>query len=205
MALKSNFEDIFNNNGISGDVINAGSESLFEIGYSNNPARGRIMYTFGIKHTTADNMTTMLQGSQVGPTPTFFFDYSVKDLRRDITCCPFQWTKGVQTLQSFKSWSFGKLRYEWTNRMIPTGNDDGINRQYMRYADIVLMRAELENELNGASAAVPYLTKIRNRAFATSDRATEVTAYVAEAALSKERCSRQLLTRELMSLPETDP
>ena len=176
-----------NNNGISGDVINAGSESLFEIGYSNNPARGRIMYTFGIKHTTADNMTTMLQGSQVGPTPTFFFDYSVKDLRRDITCCPFQWTKGVQTLQSFKSWSFGKLRYEWTNRMIPTGNDDGINRQYMRYADIVLMRAELENELNGASAAVPYLTKIRNRAFATSDRATEVTAYVAEAALSKEK------------------
>jgi len=160
---------------------------LFEIGYSNNPARGRIMYTFGIKHTTADNMTTMLQGSQVGPTPTFFFDYSVKDLRRDITCCPFQWTKGVQTLQSFKSWSFGKLRYEWTNRMIPTGNDDGINRQYMRYADIVLMRAELENELNGASAAVPYLTKIRNRAFATSDRATEVTAYVAEAALSKEK------------------
>ena len=143
VALKSNFEDIFNNNGISGDVINAGSESLFEIGYSNNPARGRIMYTFGIKHTTADNMTTMLQGSQVGPTPTFFFDYSVKDLRRDITCCPFQWTKGVQTLQSFKSWSFGKLRYEWTNRMIPTGNDDGINRQYMRYADIVLMRAEL--------------------------------------------------------------
>lgn len=165
VALKSNFEDIFNNNGISGDVINAGSESLFEIGYSNNPARGRIMYTFGIKHTTADNMTTMLQGSQVGPTPTFFFDYSVKDLRRDITCCPFQWTKGVQTLQSFKSWSFGKLRY----------------------ADIVLMRAELENELNGASAAVPYLTKIRNRAFATSDRATEVTAYVAEAALSKEK------------------
>ena len=61
------------------------------------------------------------------------------------------------------------------------------NLRIIRYADIVLMRAELENELNGASAAVPYLTKIRNRAFATSDRATEVTAYVAEAALSKEK------------------
>ncbi len=164
MALKSNFEDIFNNNGISGDVINAGSESLFEIGYSNNPARGRIMYTFGIKHTTADNMTTMLQGSQVGPTPTFFFDYSVKDLRRDITCCPFQWTKGVQTLQSFKSWSFESCVMNGRTVWFPAGNDDGINRQYMRYADIVLMRAELENAI-GASAAVPYLTKIRNRAF----------------------------------------
>ena len=51
VALKNNFEDIFNNNGVSGDVITAGSESLFEIGYSNSPARGRIMYTFGIRHT----------------------------------------------------------------------------------------------------------------------------------------------------------
>ncbi len=156
------------------------------------------MYTFGIKHTTADNMTTMLQGSQVGPTPTFFFDYSVKDLRRDVTCCPFQWTKGVQTLQSFKSWSFGKLRYEWTNRMIPTGNDDGINRQYMRYADIVLMRAELENELNGPAAAAPYLTKIRNRAFCYLPTALQKLQLMLRRHLkAKRKCSRQLLTREL--------
>lgn len=186
VALKSNFEDIFNNNGISGDAINAGSESLFEIGYSNNPARGRIMYTFGIRHNTADEITTMLRGSDVGPTPTLYFDYSTKDLRRDVTCCPFQWNKGVQAIQSPDKWSFGKLRYEWTNRMIPNGNDDGINKIYMRYADVVLMRAELENELNGPSAAAPYLEKIRNRAFATSDRNTEVTAYVNEAAQNKE-------------------
>ena len=186
VALKSNFEDIFNNNGISGDIINAGSESLFEIGYSNSPARGRIMYTFGLKHNTADDITTMRKGSDVGPTPTLYFDYSVKDLRRDVTCCPFQWNKGVQEIQSPDKWSFGKLRYEWTNRLIVDGNDDGINKIYMRYADVVLMRAELENELNGPSAAAPYLEKIRNRAFATSDRNTEVTAYVNEAAQSKE-------------------
>lgn len=186
VALKDNFEDIWNNNGISGDVITAGSESLFEIGYSNSPVRGRIMYTFGLKHTTADNMTTQKQGSQVGPAPTFFYDYSPKDTRRGITCCPFQWTNGVQTLQSFKGWSFGKLRYEWTERLIPSGNDDGINKLYMRYADIVLMRAELENELNGPSAAAPYLKKIRNRAFAAADRATEVDAYVSSVSGSKD-------------------
>lgn len=179
VALKNNFEDIWNNNGISGDVIDAGSESLFEIGYSNSPARGRIMYTFGIRHTTEDDMTTMKQGSQVGPMPTLYFDYAPKDTRRDVTCCPFQWTKGVQTLQSLKSWSFGKLRYEWANRQIVSGNDDGINKLYMRYADVVLMAAELENELNGASAAAPYLTKIRNRAFAAVDRTENVTNYIA--------------------------
>lgn len=186
VALKDNFEDIFNNNGISGDIISAGSESLFEVGYSNSPVRGRIMYTFGIKHNDADNMTTQKQGSQVGPMPTFYFDYSSKDLRRDVTCCPFQWTKGVQTLQSFKSWSFGKLRYEWTNRLIPSGYDDGINKLYMRYADIVLMRAELENELNGPSSAAPYLEKIRKRAFAESDWATEVTDYINKVSQNKD-------------------
>ena len=181
VALKKNFEDIWNNNGISGDVITAGSESLFEIGYSNSPARGRIMYTFGIKHNSEDNMTTMKQGSQVGPVPTLYFDYDKNDSRRDVTCCPFQWNKGKQVLQSFKSWSFGKLRYEWTNRLIPNGNDDGINRLYMRYADVVLMRAELENELNGPSAAAPYLEKIHKRALGG-----DVSSYINKVSASKE-------------------
>ena len=179
VALKGSFEDIFNNNGISGDVITAGSESLFEIGYSNDPCRGRIMYTFGLKHTTADAITSQLQGSSVGPMPSFYFDYSVNDLRRDITCCPFRWTNGVQTITSPDSWSFGKLRYEWTERFISSGNDDGINKCYMRYADVVLLHAELLNELEGPTAAAPYLTKVRQRAFSSSKRASEVTAYVA--------------------------
>ncbi len=182
VALKNNFEDIFNNNGVSGDVITAGSESLFEIGYSNSPARGRIMYTFGIRHTGADNMTGMdKKGSDVGPVPTLYFDYDKNDTRRDVTCCPFQWEKGKQKLQAFKSWSFGKLRYEWTNRLIPNGNDDGINKLYMRYADVVLMRAELENELNGPAEAAPYLEKIRKRAFGG-----DVSSYINKVSASKE-------------------
>lgn len=182
VALKNNFEDIFNNNGVSGDVITAGSESLFEIGYSNSPARGRIMYTFGIRHTGADNMTGMdKKGSDVGPVPTLYFDYDKNDTRRDVTCCPFQWEKGKQKMQAFKSWSFGKLRYEWTNRLIPNGNDDGINKLYMRYADVVLMRAELENELNGPAEAAPYLEKIRKRAFGG-----DVSSYINKVSASKE-------------------
>lgn len=182
VALKNNFEDIFNNNGVSGDVITAGSESLFEIGYSNSPARGRIMYTFGIRHTGADNMTGMdKKGSDVGPVPTLYFDYDKNDTRRDVTCCPFQWEKGKQKLQAFKSWSFGKLRYEWTNRLIPNGNDDGINKLYMRYADVVLMRAELVNELNGPAEAAPYLEKIRKRAFGG-----DVSSYINKVSASKE-------------------
>ena len=182
VALKSNFEDIFNNNGISGDVITAGSESLFEVGYSDDPVRGRIMYTFGLKHNSEDQFTTQKQGSQVGPTPTLFWDYSTKDLRRDVTCCPFQFNKGVQELQAPKSWSFGKLRYYWTNRLIANGNDDGMNWIYMRYADIYLMAAEAVNELDGPQAAAQYLKPILDRALP----AEKVDAYMAQATASKD-------------------
>lgn len=194
VALKNKFEDVWNNKGVSGDVVDAGSESLFEIGYNDTPPRGRIMYTFGLKHNDADGITTMKQGSQVGPTPNLFFDYDAADTRRDVTCCPFQWEKGKQAPQSVNKWSFGKLRYEWTNRLIASGNDDGINKLYMRYADVVLMRAEVENYLNGASAAAPYVKKIRQRAFPQSAWATQVDAYVNNA--SSKDAMLQLIMQE---------
>lgn len=67
-----------------------------------------------------------------------------------------------------------------------SGNDDGINKVYMRYADIILMRAEIENELNGPEAAAPYLKKIRQRAFSEANWPKEVEQYVAAASVSKE-------------------
>ncbi len=180
-SLKEEFADVFNYNGICGDVVTAGSESLFEVPYAQGAtSRGRIMYTFGVKHNDADAFTSMVQGSQVGPTMNLFFDYSVNDKRRDVTCCPFQWQKGVQTLQTINKWSFGKLRFEWTNRFIPTGNDDGINKCYMRYSDVLLMLAELANYLEGPEAAKPYIAEVRERAFDESNWAKEVTEYLAQ-------------------------
>ena len=48
--------------------------------------------------------------------------------------------------------------------MIPSGNDDGINRQYMRYADIVLMHAEAACETNDLDEAKRKLEMVRARA-----------------------------------------
>lgn len=184
VALKENFQDIFED--ICRDVVKAGSESLWEIPYANEPtARGRMVYTFGLKHKTTDDMTGAAQGGQAGPTPFFYFDYSENDTRRDVTCANYMWEKGKQVANAVNTWYFGKLRYEWMERRA-SGNDDGINKVYMRYADIVLMRAELENELNGPTAAAPYLKQIRKRAFAEADWATEVEAYVTAASASKE-------------------
>ena len=49
----------------------------------------------------------------------------------------------------------------------------GINYPYMRYADILLMFAEADNELNGAptAKAIDCLTQVHSRAFADGDAA----------------------------------
>lgn len=185
--LESDFETLFRK--LNTDYVTAGGESLWEVGYADAPsARGRQVYTFGTRHQASDQFVEAAQGGQVGPTPPVFFDYSVKDKRRDVTCVPYEWSKAnpaVQQLSSLDKWYFGKMRYEWMNRRIK-GSDDGINKVYMRYADVILMRAELENELNGPAAAAPYLRKIRERAFDSADWTTEVSQYITAASVSKQ-------------------
>ena len=180
VKLESKFETVFKNN--CQDVIDAGGESLWEIPFANEPsARGRMAYDFAIKHTTTDDFVGAKQGGNIGPLPYLYFDYDEKDLRRDITCIPYDWTKGVQNIlnKNVSTWYFGKIRYEWMSRKV-SSSDDGINKIYMRYADVILMRAEVENYLNGASAAAPYLKQIRQRAFAQADWAEKVDKYVTD-------------------------
>ncbi len=80
------------------------------------------------------------------------------------------------------------------NRFVTSTNDDGVNKLYMRYAEVILMAAETANELNGPSAAAPYLKMIRQRAFAQADWATKVDAYVS--ALTTKEAMFDAIVRE---------
>ncbi|HOG06327.1 MAG TPA: RagB/SusD family nutrient uptake outer membrane protein [Paludibacter sp.] len=165
------------------DDVRAGKESLWEIPFSDG--RGRVLYTFGILHRAVDQYTAQAKGGANGPVPNLFYDYDVDDIRRDITCIPYEWSNSnpaKQELRSLRSWCFGKLRYEWMNRRVTSTNDDGINWQYMRLADVYLMAAEAINELEGPAAAAPYLKPILDRALP----AAKVSAYMTKATASKD-------------------
>lgn len=164
------------------DDVTAGNESLWEIPFADG--RGRVLYTLGVKHTTKDKYTDQPQGGANGPLPTLFYDFDQDDVRRDITCVPYEWTNGVQVPRKLSSWCFGKLRYEWMKRKVTSTNDDGINWQYMRLADVYLMAAEAINELEGPAAAAPYLRTVRERAF--PNHPEKVDAFMAESTASKE-------------------
>lgn len=145
----------------------AGGESLYEIPFSEG--RGRVLYTFGIKHNSNDQYTKQPQGGVNGPMPYLYYDYDKEDARRDITCIPYEWSKELkdgkswQQLRNINKWCFGKLRYEWMKRTVTSTNDDGINWQYMRLADVYLMAAEAINYLDGPAAAWPYMKPVLDR------------------------------------------
>jgi starch-binding outer membrane protein, SusD/RagB family len=184
--LEPSFENLWRK--YNEDVIAAGGESLWEIPFSDG--RGRVLFTFAVRHRSVNQHTGQARGGQAGPLPNVFYDYDVKDTRRDVSCVPYEYgtaTAGFskQQLVSLNTWAFGKYRYEWMNRFVTSTNDDGVNKLYMRYAEVIMMAAETANELQGPGAAAPYLKLIRKRAFDPSDWSTKVDAYV-DALSSKE-------------------
>jgi hypothetical protein len=172
------------------EYLAAGKESLWEIPFEDG--RGRMLIQFAVPHSSADQFQTIGKGGQCGPLPTVFYDYDQADTRRDVTCVPYYYGSAINGIAkqeltppsgtggaSIKKWYFGKYRFEWMTRIVANPNDDGLNKIYMRYAEVLLMAAEAENELNGPTAlAAGYLKQIRRRAFKPEDHAVKVDAYV---------------------------
>lgn len=180
-TLDPSFEELWRK--YNRDIVDAGGDSLWEIPFAGG--RGRMLFTFAVRHTTNDqhHANGNNRGGQSGPLPYVFYDYDESDTRRDVTCVPYRYGAAVngfakQQLNPFNTWYFGKYRYEWMARFVTSTNDDGVNKMYMRYAEVILMAAETANELEGPAAAAPYLKMIRMRAFNAADHAVKVDAYV---------------------------
>ena len=165
------------------DNVTAGGESLWEIPFS--AGRGRVLYTWGLKHNAKDQYTQQAQGGVNRAVSTLYYDYDPQDVRRDITVVPYEWSKDLVagnahvTLSGLNKMCFGKLRYEWMTRIVTSTNDDGVNWQYMRLADVYLMAAEAENELGNTAAAWNYMKPVLNRALPSAKVAALQSKYTA--------------------------
>lgn len=178
--LETSFETVWRK--LNEENVSAGGESLWEMPFSDG--RGRVNFSFAVRHRSVDQHTGQARGGIAGPLPTVFYDFDESDSRRDITCVPYEWATAdvtgfsQQSLVDLEVWYFGKYRYEWMNRYVTSSNDDGINKLFMRYAEVLLMAAEAANELEGPAAAAAYLKQLRRRAFDATDHAVKVDAYV---------------------------
>lgn len=186
--LETSFETLWRK--YNQEDVTAGGESLWQIPFADG--RGGMLFTFAVRHNSIDQFQANgnNRGGAAGPLPFVFYDYNQADTRRDVTCVPYKYGTAVsgiskQELNDLDTWYFGKYRYEWMSRYVTSTNDDGVDKLYMRYAEVLLIAAEAANELEGPSAAAPYLKEIRKRAFPSASHATMVDAYV-NALASKE-------------------
>lgn len=178
------FEQVFREH--HRETFVAGREILWEIPFS--AGRGRVIFDNGVRHTTTGIYTGQNRGGTNGPNPIMFYEFEQQDVRRDVTCVPYEWTNDRQVPTNNGRWMFGKYRYEWlfreAGRRVTSPNDDGLNWIVMRYSDVLLMAAEAINELDGPAGAAQYLRMVRERAFPNHPQL--VNAFMAQASASRE-------------------
>lgn len=172
--LESSYEQLWRN--FNNYDLTAGKEILYSIPFSDG--RGRWNYHFAGSHEgTAYIGTAANRGGDVGPVPTLYFKYEAQDTRRDVSCVNFNWIEDGQEPAGIDMWYFGKYRFEWMDvQPYGGGNDDGLKPVVMRYSDILLMAAEITNELGNLNEAKDFLSQVRERAYAGNE--SMVTNYI---------------------------
>ena len=184
-------------------------ENIFEIPMGLGVS-SELGYTVGVRINGASAQYGA-KGNSSGKmkvTAPFFWSFDEKDLRRDITCCNLQLkeTNGVLKEEMLGNtpfaiyvgkWDIRKMNEEWRQAAIATGNAkwmSGINVVRMRYPQVLLMYAEVMNELAGPDGgyagsagltARQALSLVHCRAFAQSDKA-EAESYIASIPADKD-------------------
>jgi len=109
--------------------------------------------------------------------PTLYWRYEDFDQRRDVSCANFKFVGRQAQVAGAANWYFGKYRFDWMEKVPYTGgNDDGCKPVYLRYSDILLMAAEIANELGKTADAKSYLEDVVKRAYSYDQ--SKVSAYM---------------------------
>jgi hypothetical protein len=183
--LNPDYKQIFINQ--SADLYDlANKECIWEIEFFGNNVGttkegGRHANQLGIRFTGTDaGLGTAGYGyASIAPTGTLFKMYgtatTVSDVRRDWTIAPFKYTSNTNSIPvnhpatDFYNRDSGKWRRQF-EVVIPKSADwSPTNFPVLRYADVLLMFAEAENELSGPTTlALQYFNEVRTRALAST-------------------------------------
>jgi hypothetical protein len=97
------------------------------------------------------------------PTTDYLNMFEEGDLRKDIS---YVTEINGNVLESPRTPGAGPITGKYLNADgdPPKGNNGSQNTYVVRYSDVLLMRAEAENELNGPTNAYPFINEVRDRA-----------------------------------------
>ena len=175
-------------------------ENLYEVAHGVSFS-GEMGYTIGVR---INGKTTYYgakgnSSGKVKVTAPFFWSFNKNDQRRDLTFANFDIREGdngntIETMQGnspfgiyLAKWDPRTMTDKWLNAARASADKvaTGINNVIMRYSDVLLLYAEVLNELQGADAVGPTcglsarkaFEEVRSRAFAETHKA-EAISYV---------------------------
>jgi hypothetical protein len=118
--------------------------------------------------------------------PSYFYTFDSTDLRRDVTCAPYNVNADGATKvgQAITAINDGKYRRDWITNPIIAPTDAvqylSLKWQIIRYSDVLLMFAEAENQLNGPTAAAyNAINQVRRRGYGKSITTADATVDLA--------------------------
>lgn len=185
--LPSDFRQIFMNECKFLTPVN--EEILFEVPFA--IGEGDVGWNIGIRVDAGTHPYGSGSNYMAMP-PTYLYSFDRQDKRLEVTC-------GLYTINAdfekvlVSTGNMNISQGKWSRAFLDnppgpsTNKGTGINWPMMRYADILLMHAEAENELNGPTdEAKDALKRVRRRAFDESLWSSKVDQYVDSVSASKE-------------------
>lgn len=145
-------------------------ESLLEMAWAggSSAVSGEVGSYMGPKISSSSSFGQCTGAINITPTYYFMFDQQ-KDSRFATMIAPYEIDSKDQLIQKTLTTMYpGKIRRDWRIPLLPgTNKYTDINWPLMRYSDVLLMYAEIENEINNGptDAAIAAYEAVRKRAF----------------------------------------
>lgn len=142
-------------------------ELMFEVGaYGGNASTdSKLGYYNGIRVNSSASYGG--GGGGINAISTYFYEFDTADCRRDVTINAYEIDgTNKKSLNTLANMTDGKFRRTWTS-ITGTSQNLAINWPILRFADVLLMFAETENELNNGptTAAISAYEEVRKRAY----------------------------------------
>lgn len=174
--LNPDFQQVFINH--SADLYdNTYRESMWEVGATYIPSQVALREASNSRVEQSNGNNILGQGSGFARTPAgFYYSYEGGDLRRDWTIVPYSYSGGSATVEPTMNYyaynavkwarESGKWRRKYETTLPRGQNGSPKNIPVLRYSDVLLMLAEAENEVNGATqTAIEAINEVRARAY----------------------------------------
>lgn len=186
--LDPDFQQVFRNQ--CEYISTTNQDVIYEIAYLPG-VNGDIGWNHGLKVHSGNHVYG--EGNNAHKlSPDYFYSFDTTDTRFKVSCSMYLYDEDL--IQQPVDWIIMISTHKWSRTWVSTplgetsAKGTGINFPLMRYANVLLMLAETDNELNNGPTVLAQdaLREIRQRAFPAEFWSEKVDNYINEVSVSKE-------------------